>query len=79
MPGRKAREIMDRQIKITACPGKLHTNCGAPLVHVSILLPGLKQRVKGSGNSLYEACDRAQHEAWHQGVQLPFLSSFPTI
>jgi hypothetical protein len=75
--GSQAREIMDRQIKITACPGKLHTNCGAPLVYVSILLPDLK-RVKASGNSLYGACDRVQHEAWRVGVELPFLSVFHT-
>lgn len=73
--GQQAREIMDRQIKITACPGKLHTNCGAPLVYLSILLPNLK-RVKGSGNSLYSACDRVQGEAWRAGVELPFLSVF---
>lgn len=74
--GRKARELMDRQIKITACPGKLNTNCGAPLVYVSILLPGLKQRVKGSGNCLYTACSVAHGDAWRRGVRLPFLSSF---
>lgn len=75
-PGRKYREMMDRQIKITACPGKLHTNCGAPLVHVSILLPDGKRRVSGQGNSLYTACDRAQSEAWRAGVEWPFLSIF---
>ncbi len=73
--GQRACEIMDRQIKITACPGKLHTNCGAPLVYVSLLLPSLK-RVKGSGNSLYVACDRLQSEAWRAGVELPHIGVF---
>jgi hypothetical protein len=73
--GPQIREITDRQIKIMACPGKLHTNCGAPLIYISILLPNFK-RVKGSGNSLYGACDRAQSEAWRAGVELPFLSVF---
>lgn len=76
LTGRKARELFDRQIKITACPGKLHVNCGAPMIKVSILVPGLKERVTGSGNSLYAACDRAQSEAWHAGVELPFLVVF---
>jgi len=74
-PGRKYREMMDRQIKITVCPGKLHTNCGAPLVGVSVLLPNGK-RATGLGNSLYVACDRAQSQAWRAGFKWPFLSTF---
>lgn len=76
-PGHKLREMTDRQIKITACPGKLHTNCGAPLIRVSVLLPNGK-RVTGLGNSLYTACDRAQSDAWRAGFEWPFLSVFHT-
>lgn len=66
--GPQMREIIDRQIKITACPGKLHVNSGAPLVRVSILLPNLR-RVNGIGNSLYAACSRACSEAWRAGFE----------
>lgn len=74
--GPQMREMLDRQIKITACPGKPSFNQpGQPLVRVSILMPNLK-RANGLGNSLYAACDRAQSEAWRAGVQWPFLSVF---
>lgn len=75
-PARRWRELSERQLKIEACPGKLHTNRGAPLVRISALLPGCKKRLHGSGNNLYMACDRLQHEAWRIGIQLPFMSVF---
>ncbi len=74
--GPQWRELCDCQVKITLCPGKLHANCGAPMVEITILLPGLKKRVRGSGNNLYSACDRAQQAAGRAGVQLPFLTIF---
>lgn len=70
------REKCDRQIKINACPGKLHETSGAPLVRISAWIPGLKKRVSGSGNSLYVACERLQSNAWREGVELPFVSIF---
>lgn len=72
--GAKIRELHDRQIKISVCPGNLNQMHAMPGVKVSILLPGYSKRITGTGNSLYVACERAQGNFWRAGLQFPFLS-----
>ncbi len=74
----KIRELVNRQVKIFLCPGDLHANQGAPLVHLHVYLPGHIPAVKGSGNNLYVACERVHAAAWKIGIKLPFLSIFHT-
>lgn len=68
------RHQHDRQLLLAVVPGKLGANNGAPGVRISAWLPGIPKRVTGSGNDLYQACERLQADAWRAGLKLPFLS-----
>jgi hypothetical protein len=59
----------ERQIIVNVAPGKLHAIGGAPMVQVSIAYPGVKGRVRGAGNSLYEAVEMVQSALWQKGMK----------
>jgi hypothetical protein len=60
---------LDNQVIITACPGKLHANQGAPLVKVSVDTG--ERRIIGSGNSLAKAVSDLHATMFREGVQVP--------
>jgi hypothetical protein len=59
----------ERQIIVNVVPGKLHAMGGAPMVNVSIVYPGIKGRIRGAGNSLYEAVEGVQSALWQKGAK----------
>lgn len=63
----------DQQVMIRICPGRLGALSGAPLIHVHVSFPGLKARIRGTGNNLYHAVERIHHYLWEKGIHLPFV------
>lgn len=61
------------QVIIRSVPGKYGAVGGAPYFHVSIKYPGLKYRVRATGNTLLSAVQHAQAMFSIKGIDLPFI------
>jgi hypothetical protein len=68
------RQHTDAQVSIRAIPGALGALQGAPMVRVSVSVPGVgggKTRLRAIGNSLAGAVWDLHGKLWRAGVQLP--------
>jgi len=64
----------EQQVQIRIVPGELDAKSAAPMVRVSVRMPGVAKRVSGSGNDLLTAVQRLDY-ALRNVTRLPPMPS----